>query len=116
MERFRHARAAERACGLYDIFDRDSSYVVHGCWFSSKGGEMKSLDFNRIIEFICFSYDFNKSARAQVFWLEKIGRDHFGCLYVFVTSDVEILRRLVVLETFRHARAAERACGLYGFI
>ena len=34
------------------LFDRDSSYVVHGCWFASKGGEMKSLDFNKIIEFI----------------------------------------------------------------
>ena len=28
------------------LFDRDSNYVVHGCWFASKGGEMKSLDFN----------------------------------------------------------------------
>ena len=45
------------------LFDRDSSYVVHGCWFASKGGEMKSLDFNEIMEFIWFSYDFSKNAR-----------------------------------------------------
>ena len=46
------------------LFDMDSSYVVHGCWFANKGGEMKSSDFNKIIEFIWFSYDFRKSARA----------------------------------------------------
>ena len=54
------------------LFDRDSSYVVHGCWFTSKGGEMKLLDFNEIIEFIWFSYDFSKSARAG-FVLKKLG-------------------------------------------
>ena len=55
------------------LFDRDSSYVVHGCWFASKGGEMKSLDFSEVIEFIWFSNDFSKSARAQVFVLKKLG-------------------------------------------
>ena len=49
------------------LFDRDSSYVVRGCWFASKGGEMKSLDFHEIVEVIWFSYDFSKSARAHVF-------------------------------------------------
>ena len=53
------------------LFDRDSNYVVHGCWFTSKGGEMKLLDFNEIIEFIWFSYDFSKSARAGVFLKKK---------------------------------------------
>ena len=89
------------------LFDRDSSYVVHGCWFASKGGEMKSLDFNEIMEFIWFSYDFSKSARAGLF--EQIGCDNLRCLYVFVTSDLEIRTKLLVLEGFRHARAAERA-------
>ena len=49
---------------LMVLFDRVSSYVVRGCWFASKGGEMKSLDFNEIIEFIWFSHDFSKSARS----------------------------------------------------
>ena len=48
------------------LFDRDSSYVVHGCWFASKGGEMKSLDFTKSLN----SYGFlmiSARARAQVF-------------------------------------------------
>ena len=48
------------------LFDRDSSYVVHGCWFASKGGEMKSLDLNESMDFIWFSYDFSKSARSGI--------------------------------------------------
>ena len=91
------------------IFDRDSSYVVHGCWFANKGGEMKSLDFNKIMEFILFSYDFRKSARACFFLFGKIGCENLRFLYVFVTSEFEILTKLMVLEGFRHARAAERA-------
>ena len=63
------------------LFDRDSSYVVHGCWFTSKGGEMKLLDFNGIIEIIWFSYDFSKSARAGVF-LKKLGAKTLG-VYMF---------------------------------
>ena len=97
------------------LFDRDSSYVVHGCWFASKGGEMKSLDFDEIIEFIWFSYDFSKSARASSF-LKKMECENLRFLYVFVTSGLEILRKLMFLEGFRHARAAERACCLYGII
>ena len=89
------------------LFDRDSSYVVHGCWFANKGGEMRSLDFDKIMEFIWFSYDFIKIARAVCF--EKFGCENLRCLYVFVTTDLEILTKLVVLEGFRHARAAERA-------
>ena len=81
---------------------------------SAPRGEMKSLDLNEIIEFIWFSYDFTKSARAG--FVEKFGCENFGFLYVFVTSDLEILRKLVVWERFRHARAAERACCLYGTI
>ena len=64
------------------LFDRDSSYVVHGCWFASKGGEMKSLDFNEIMECIWFSYDFSKSARAAFFYLQKSGAKTPG-FYVF---------------------------------
>ena len=64
------------------LFDRESSYVVHGCWFASKGGEMKSLDFNKIIEFIWFSYDFRKSARACFFLGEKLGAKTVG-FYMF---------------------------------
>ena len=64
------------------LFDRDPSYVVHGCWFANKGGEMKSLDFNKIMEFIWFSYDFRKSARACFFWLEKLGAKTLG-FYMF---------------------------------
>ena len=66
------------------------------------------------MEFIWFSYDFSKSARAGFFWFEKLGGENLRFLYVFVTNDLEILRTLVVVEGFRHARAAERACGLYG--
>ena len=72
------------------LFDRDSTYVVHGCWFASKGGEMKSLGFNEIIEFIWFRM-ISARARAHVF-LEKFGCDNLRFLYVFVTSDLEILR------------------------
>ena len=56
------------------------------------------------------------SARARarrfffgVFLFEKFGCENLMCLYVFVTSDLEILTKLVVLEGFRYARAAERA-------
>ena len=74
---------------------------------SAPRGAMRSLDLNGIIEFIWFSYDFSKSAR--VVFCEKCGCENLRCLYVFVTSDLEILTKLVVLEGFRHARAAERA-------
>ena len=62
------------------IFDRDSSYVVHGCWFASKGGEMKLLDFNEIMEFLWFSYDFSKSARPV--FLKSLGAKTLG-FYMF---------------------------------
>ena len=62
-------------------FDRDSSYVVHGCWFASKGDDMKSFDFNEIMEFIWFSYDFSKSARACLF-LKSLGAKTLG-FYMF---------------------------------
>ena len=81
-----------------ELFDRDSSYVVHGCWFASKGGEMKSLDFNKIMEFIWFSHDFSKSARACLF--EQFECENLKLLYVFVTSDPEIRTKLVVLKDF----------------
>jgi len=41
------------------------------------------------------------------------GCEHIRFLYVFVTSDLEILSKLVVLEKSPHAPAAEHACGLY---
>ena len=56
---------------------------------------MKSLDLNEIIEFIWFSYDFSKSARAGFF--EKFGCENFRFLFVFVKIDVEIITKLVVL-------------------
>ena len=103
-----HERAAVRACGPRGSFckgfvpwARDRSIG------SAPRGEMKSLDLNEIIEFIWFSYEFSKSARAGFF--EKFGCENHRFLYVFVTSDVEILTKLVVLYGFRHARAAERA-------
>ena len=103
-----HARAAVRACGPRGSFckgfvpwARDRSIA------SAPRGEMKSQDLNEIIELIWFSNDFSKSARAVVF--EKFGCENLRCLYVFVTSDLEIFTKLVVLGGFRHARAAERA-------
>ena len=89
------------------LCDRDSSYVVHGCWFATMGGEMKSLDLDEIIEFIRISYDFSKSARA-CFLLESLGAKTLG-FFVSVKIDMEIITKLVVLQGFRHARAAERA-------
>ena len=50
------------------------------------------------------------------FFFEKCGCENLRFLYVFVTSDLEVLKKLMVLEGFRHARAAESACGLYGII
>ena len=38
---------------------------------------------------------------------EKLGCENLRCLYVFVKIDLEILTKLVVLEGFRHARAAD---------
>ena len=103
-----HEHATVRACGPRGAFckgfvpwARDRSIA------SAPRGEMKSLDLNEIIEFVWFSYDFSKSARAVLF--EKFGCENLRFLYVFVTSDVEILTKLVVLEGFRHARAAQRA-------
>ena len=66
---------------LMVLFDRDSSYVVHGCWFASKGGEMKSLDFTKSLN----SYGFlmiSVKARAQVFCLKKSGATTLG-VYIF---------------------------------
>ena len=74
---------------------------------SAPRGEMKSVDLDEIITFIWFSYDFSKIARAVCF--EKFGCENRRFLYGFVTTDLEILTKLVVLEGFRHARAAERA-------
>ena len=57
---------------------------------------------------IRFSHDLG-SAPARADYVEKFGCENLGFLYVFVTSDLEILTNLVVLKGFRHARAAERA-------
>ena len=103
-----HERAAVRACGPRGSFCKGFVPWAHDRSIASAPrGEMKSLDLNEIIEFIWFSYDFSKSARAVFF--EKFGRENLRFLYVFVTSDLEILTKLMVLEGFRHARAAERA-------
>ena len=62
---------------------------------------------------VWFSYDLG-NARADCF--EKLGCENLKLLQVFVKIDLEILTKLVVWERFRHARAAERACGPYGAI
>ena len=49
---------------------------------SAPRGEMKSLDLIEIIEFIWFSYDFSKSARAG--FCGKFGCENIRYLYVFV--------------------------------
>ena len=104
-----HERAAVRACAPRNAFCKGFVPWAHDRSIASAPrGEMKSLDLNEIIKFIWFSYDFSKSARASLF-LEKFGCENFWFLYVFVTSDLEILRKLMVLKGFRHARAAERA-------
>ena len=48
---------------------------------SAPRGEMKSLDLNEINEFILFSHDFSKSARA-VFVLKSVGAKTLG-FYMF---------------------------------
>ena len=110
-----HERAAVRACGPRGAFCKGFVPWAHDRSIASAPrGEIKSLDLNEIIEFIWFSYDFSKSARAGFF--EKFGCENLRFLYVFVKIDLEIRTKLMVLEGFRHARAAERACGLYGNI
>mgnify|MGYP000028525958 FL=1 len=100
--------ATTRACGPNGIFCKGFVPWAHDRSIASAPrGDMKSLDLNEIIEFIWFSYDFSKSARAGFF--EQFGCGNLRFLYVFVTSELEILTKLVVLEGFRHARAAERA-------
>ena len=101
--------AEVRACGPRGGFCKGFVPWAHDdrSIASAPRGEMKSLDLNEIIEFMWFSYDVSKSARAGLF--EKFGCEHFRFLYVFVTSDLEFLTKLMVLDRFRHARAAERA-------
>ena len=74
------------------LFDRDSSYVVHCCWFASKGGEMKSLDFNEIMEFMWLSYDFSKSARACFFFVGKMGAKTLGFYMFSLRATLKSLR------------------------
>ena len=56
-----------------------------------------------------------QEVRAPIL-LKSLDAETSGCLYVFVKIDFEILTKLVVWGRFRHARAAERACGLYGIM
>ena len=105
-----HERAAVRVCGPrgacckgFVPWARDRSIA------SAPRGEMKSQDLNEIIEFIRFSYDFSKSAREVLF--EKFGCENLRFLYVFVTSDLEILTKLMVLKRFRQARSGARHAG-----
>ena len=103
-----HERAAVRACGpRCDCCKGFVPWVHDRSIASAPRGEMKSLDLKELIEFIWFSYDFSKSARAGLF--EKFGCGNSRCLYVFVKIDLDIIAELMVLEGFRHARAAERA-------
>ena len=62
---------------------------------SAPRGEMKSLDLNEIVEFIRFSYDSSKSARASC--VEQFGCENLRFLYVFVKFDLEIIMKLMVL-------------------
>ena len=60
-----HERAAVRACGPRGAFCKGFVPWAHDRSIASAPrGDMKSLDLNEINEFIWFSYDFNKSARA----------------------------------------------------
>ena len=60
-----HERAAVRACGPRGVFCKGFVPWAHDRSIASAPrGEMKSLDLNEVIEFIQFSYDFSKSARA----------------------------------------------------
>ena len=76
-----HERAAVRACGPRGSFckgfvpwARDKSIA------SAPRGGRKSQDLNEIIEFIRFSYDFSKSARAVC--LKSLGAKTLG-FYMF---------------------------------
>jgi hypothetical protein len=70
-----HERAAVRACGPRGVLCKGFVPWAHDRSIASAPrGEMKTLDLNEIIEFIWFSYDFSKSARA--FFLEKFGCDN----------------------------------------
>ena len=91
-----HARAALRAGGPRGAFGERFVHWPHDRSIASAPrGEMKLLDLNKIIEFIWFSCDFSKSARAGCF--EQFGCENLRCLYVFVTTDLEILTKLIVL-------------------
>ena len=62
-----HARAAVRACGPRGICCKGFVPWAHDRSIASTPrGEMKTLDLNETIEFIRFSYDFSKSARAGI--------------------------------------------------
>ena len=68
-----HARAVVRACGPRGAFCKGFVPWAHDRSIASAPrGEVKSLDLDEIIEFIWFSYDVNKSARAVLF-------EQFGC-------------------------------------
>ena len=68
-----HERAAVRACAPRNAFCKGLVPWAHNRSIASAPrDEMKSLDLNEIIEFIRFSYDFSKSARAGFF-------ETFGC-------------------------------------
>ena len=90
-----HARAAVRACGPRGAFCKGFVPWAHDRSIASTPrGDMKSLDLREIIEFIWFSYDFSKSARAGLF--EQFGCENLRCLYVFVKNGLEIITKLMV--------------------
>ena len=63
-----HERAAARACGPRGSLCKGFVPWAHDRNIANaQRGEMKSVDFDEIIEFIWCSYDFSKSARAVFF-------------------------------------------------
>ena len=81
-----HERAAVRACGPRGAFCKGFVPWAHDRSIASapRGG-MKSLDLNEIIEFIWFSCDFNKSARAGC--LKSLGAKTLG-VYMFREDQI----------------------------
>ena len=74
-----HERAAVRACcPRGDLCKGFVPWARDRSIASAPRGDMKSQGLNEIIEFIRFSYDFSKSARAVFF--EKFGCENLRLL------------------------------------
>ena len=69
-------------------------------WFTVVGPQVRAVRWNgwsatKSMVFIWISDDFSKSARAGLF--EKLGCENRRCEYVFLTSDLGVLTKLVVV-------------------